>query len=63
MATKVCIFIDGDNPVGLYQHGKDSFKVVYGEEVHNFLTYSEAAKEYGECIMHSLQCAGLIHNS
>lgn len=60
MAILVHTFTDGDFPVSLYQHGEDSFKVVYGAHVDNFLNHEEAVKSYGFSVFHSLSCAGLI---
>lgn len=62
----VKIFNGMDNDVTLFQHEtgylqrKQYFKVVYGKEVHSKLTYSQACNELGQCIMHSLACAGKI---
>lgn len=51
---------DLDCAVTLHQTGKDRFTVTYGLQVREGLTYGEAAKEYGECIMHSAACAGKL---
>lgn len=49
--------------VELYQQGADCFTVLYGQQVKTNLTYAAAAREYGECIMHALACAGRLDNS
>ncbi len=51
-----------DSPIRLFQTGKDSFTVEYGKQVKKFLTYSEAAKELGSCLMHALACRGCLNN-
>lgn len=64
MATqRICILIeDGlDTPVALRQQGK-RFTVEYGNHARTGLSYAEAAEELGECIMHSLACAGKLDN-
>jgi hypothetical protein len=54
-----------DVPFGveLYQQGVDCFAVLYGHQIKTNLTYAAAAREYGECIMHALACAGQLDNS
>lgn len=49
-----------DSPVRLYQTGKDQFVVEYGSQVKEHLTYSEAARELGACLMHAMACVGRI---
>lgn len=39
------------------------FRVTYGSYVSEQLTYAEACKELGECLMHHLACEGLIDNN
>ena len=51
---------DADRLVSLIQVRKDRYVVVYGLQVSNVLDYRLAAIEYGQCIMHSLQCAGRL---
>jgi hypothetical protein len=51
---------DLDTYVTLVQTGHDKFSVVYGKQVKVGLTYTEAALEYGACIMHSAVCAGRV---
>lgn len=57
---KVSEFVDGDVSVTLEQRANGKFRVVYGLEIHDNLNYSEAAREYGFCVMHSLCCSGKI---
>ncbi len=38
------------------------FTVTYGLQVVRGLTYSEAAAEYGSCLMHALACEGRLDN-
>ena len=56
----VHIFIDGDYPVELRQAASGRFTVAYGKQIARNLSYAEAASEYGQCVMHSLRCAGLL---
>lgn len=56
-------FVDGDYPVVLCQNSKKLFSVVYGTHIKQRLTYSEACIEYGECVFHSLACAGKLESS
>lgn len=46
----------------LYKEGRSTFSVVYGEQTKAHLSYAEAAKEFGECMMHALQCQGVLDN-
>ncbi len=47
-------------PLSLKQSKPDEFSVIYGKQVKSGLSYSQAASEYGHCIMHALACEGLI---
>lgn len=49
-------------PITLSQLGKDSFEVTYGKQTKTRLNYSQAAHEYGACIMHALACEGKLDN-
>lgn len=49
-------------PIKLQQHGRDSFRVVYGKSVKDRLTYGKAATELGAAIMHALSCEGRVDN-
>lgn len=42
-------------PIKLYQTGKDSFTVVYGQQSGNGLNRDQAAMELGTAIMHALR--------
>jgi len=48
--------------IKLQQHGRDSFRVVYGQQVDDRLTYAQAAAKLGEAIMHKAACDGLLDN-
>ena len=53
----------GQYAVNLYQTraGRSQrFAVVYGQQHSDGLTYAQAAKEFGECVMHAETCAGNI---
>jgi len=52
--------VEGQCTVALLVEPRGLFTVVYGEQRTSGLTYAAAAKEYGECLMHSLQCAGQL---
>lgn len=55
--------IPGSHEVRLYQHGVNKFSVGYGQHVNMDLDRVQAAREYGNCIMHALSCAGLLYES
>lgn len=50
--------------VRLEQHEDDRglFRVTYGRQVADDLTYTKAAMELGCCIMHQLACDGHLNN-
>lgn len=48
--------------VSLSQAAPDVFKVVYGQQIKEPLSYAAAAKEYGLCIFHQLACEGVLDN-
>lgn len=48
--------------ITLIQRGEDVFSVIYGKQRENGLSYAEAAKELGQCIMHALACEGKLEN-
>ena len=48
--------------VTLQQRGKDNFLVRYGKQVKGALTYSQAATEFGACLMHQAACDDLLDN-
>lgn len=39
---------------------KEVFRVIYGLQKSGDLTYAEACKELGECLMHQLACDGKL---
>lgn len=49
--------------VSLQQRGQDNFLVRYGRQIKAGLTYTEAAKELGACLMHQAACDGKLDNS
>lgn len=49
-------------PIKLEQNGRNDFRVTYGKEVHDGLTYSQAARKLGEAQMHFLACLGKLDN-
>lgn len=38
------------------------FRVTYGKQVKDKLTYTEGAREFGLCLFHALACDGLLDN-
>jgi hypothetical protein len=59
---KVCIELDLAFPVRLLQFGRDDFTVVYGLQIKSGLNYTDAAYEFGCCVMHALACDGKLDN-
>lgn len=61
---KLYTFTDGQGGnVAIHQSGPDNFAIQYGMQICAKLTYGDAAREFGECVFHSLACAGLLDNS
>lgn len=60
MTKLVYEITDLDFPLQLWRESEDLFRVVYGKHIKDSLTYSQAAKEFGECLMHNLTCAGRL---
>lgn len=62
--SKSILITKFDHEVHLTQtidsEGFTDYTVQYGKQVTSGLTYADAARELGECIMHSLACASLI---
>ena len=54
------ITIEGAHTVNLHQRADGKFRVTYGSEVHDDLSYIRAAEELGYCVFHALACAGQI---
>ena len=40
----------------------ESFRVTYGMQVKDGLSYADAARELGECTMHRAACDGMLDN-
>lgn len=58
---KVFQTLDYDFPITLEQsQATNLFKVTYGGQVTYGLTYEQAAKELGECLMHAFTCSGAV---
>ena len=51
-----------DGAIRLTQEGVDRFTVHYGKQVTGNLTYSDAARELGACIMHAAAGQGMLDN-
>lgn len=50
-------------PIKVEQRGENGhFRVTYGLQVKDGLTYAQAAHELGECIFHWLACEGKLGN-
>jgi hypothetical protein len=48
-------------PIRLEQRGsKNSFRVTYGFQVDDHLTYEQAAAKLGQAIMHRAACDGML---
>lgn len=57
---------EGDFNIKLEQRetpGPRAFRVTYGAQVRDRLTYVEAAHELGECLMHCLACESKLDNT
>lgn len=46
--------------IELIRSSSETFTVVYGKQREINLTYDDAAKELGYCILHALQCEGKL---
>lgn len=51
--------IEGQFTVSLWQ-SRSGFAVVYGLQLTAPLTYTQAAQELGECLLHALSCQGVM---
>lgn len=47
-------------PIKLEQYVNGKFKLTYGTEIHDSLTYAQAAHQLGFALMHSFTCEGKI---
>ncbi len=54
--------LNGQHPITVTRQGA-RYAVKYGEQVNKNLQYVEAAHELGECLFHSMQCAGFLDDS
>lgn len=60
---KLCYMIkNGQYPISIYQHGPDNFRIQYGLQIKDHLSYADAAKEFGECVFHFLACESKLDN-
>lgn len=62
---RTCIEMGGYGlPIKLEQRedSKALFRVTYGLQVHDHLTYAEGMTEFGKCVFHALACEGLLNN-
>lgn len=58
---KVCKAFD-EYDVRLCQRGKDRFAVVYGKQVDDELTYSDACDKLGQALLHAMACNDEVDN-
>ena len=56
---KLTEFTDGDYSV-LWQAGKTRHVITNGLQVKTFNNSLDACHEFGECVRHSLECAGKL---
>lgn len=52
-----------DFPVNLEQHDNGFFRVSYGLDISDHLDYISAAHRFGECVLHSATCEGLLSDN
>lgn len=50
-------------PIKVEQYANARFKVTYGKQVSDRLTYERACAEFGACVFHALACDGKLDNS
>lgn len=50
--------IPGQYTVELWSQRDGLFRVQYGQQIRSGLTYTQAAHEFGECVLHAAACAG-----
>jgi hypothetical protein len=52
-----------ESMIEVHQRGQNGlFRVVYGLQVKDHLTYAEACKEFGQCVFHLEACNGRLGN-
>lgn len=56
-----CLKLD-EFDIELTQTGFDRFEVRYFKQIKGGLNYSQAASEFGGCVMHALACDGRLEN-
>lgn len=49
-------------PIKLEQRGKDNFRVTYGRQVDDNLTYGQACAKLGQAQLHWLSCESRVDN-
>jgi hypothetical protein len=61
---KTCFeILNGNFPIRLEQRGENGlFRVTYGKQVQNNLTYDQAASDLGAAIMHNAALEGKLGN-
>jgi hypothetical protein len=52
----------GGLKIRMFQDAGMTYAVAYGSQLKQTLTDVEAAHEFGECLMHALQCDGKLDN-
>lgn len=63
MATVICTQqIEGQFPVSIIKTGR-TYTVTYGAQETKKLNWSQAAREFGNCVFHAIECAGLINRT
>lgn len=59
---RTCFELDGIFPIKLEQYGsKKLFRVTYGGDIRDKLTYEQAASDLGAAIMHRAACDGNLY--
>lgn len=61
---RLCLTVPNGTPwtVKLEQRANRLFRVTYGKQVDDHLTYSDAAAKLGQAIMHAAACEGRLDN-
>jgi len=54
----IAVSVGLDTPVTLTQNTKYTYTVTYGQHVVKGLAHTDAFKEFGDCVYHSMTCAG-----
>lgn len=61
-AKEIYAIKDIDFPLQLLQQKRNRFTVIYGLQIKKDLSYTEAAREFGYCLLHNLACAGRLED-